>query len=610
MRVIANRWFLIAFGLLWLISTGGLARSAETPEETPSGTVGSSAKPAKRVLILYTHRQMSPVNAQWHTGIIEAIRKDYPGPLDVDLEYMDVVLQEDREYFNEWVSLLRRKYRKYPPDVVIPVFIPAVTFLLPNKEDLFPGCPVVFCAVPASFGKSQAERPDVTGVGFRLEFEASVGVIRKLLPQTKKLAVLSGNSKFDEFLRRSSIRRIRDNFPELEIVDLSGLSPSEVAVAMSNLGPDTAALLLTCELDQHNNRYTTTDYMQELKSLTSTPVFGCYDTVLGHGIVGGALVSPVEQGRMAGRLAAKILNGESAENIPEELSQSYSLAFDAEQLQRFGIPQNRLPRDSKVINRQLDVWRQYGRYFAIGLAALFAQSAIIVSLLINRRKRIAAEREARSLAGRILSAGEDERRYLARELHDDVSQRLAAVSIETGALENKMADSSEIKESLGNLKKSLKRICDDLHRMSRHMHPSVLDDFGLSDAIKSECSELARRWAIPIEFHHPKDFPEIPKSIALCLYRVAQEGLWNAVRHSKATKINIELKSDPEFVYLDIQDNGIGFDPSVTQSSRGLGLASMTERIRLAGGTIDIQAVPSQGVAIAVVVPIPETQSL
>jgi signal transduction histidine kinase len=112
-----------------------------------------------------------------------------------------------------------------------------------------------------------------------------------------------------------------------------------------------------------------------------------------------------------------------------------------------------------------------------------------------------------------------------------------------------------------------------------------------------------------IEFHHCKEFPEIPKSIALCLYRVAQEALWNAIRHSEGSKIIVELKSDPEFVYLDIKDNGKGFDPSLTKPNRGLGLASMTERIRLVDGTIRIQTAPNQGVAIAVFVPIPESDS-
>jgi signal transduction histidine kinase len=550
---------------------------------------------------------MSPINTQWHSGIIEAIRRDYHGPIDIDVEYMDVVLQSDLDYFQQWAALLKRKYAKYPPDVVIPVFFPAVTFLLPNRDDFFPNCPIVFCAIPEAFGTYLAKRENLTGVGFIMDFDSTVGVIRKLLPKTSKLLILSGSSKMDQWFKNLAWKGISSRTSELELVDLSGLSPAQAAEEISKAGSDAAALLLTYEVDKQNNRYNTTEYLQDLKKLSAIPIFGCYDTLLGQGIVGGALISPVEQGQIAGRLAARILNGESADQVPEVLDRTYSLAFDGEVLETFGIPESRLPEGSKIINRKPNMWSQYGRYIASGLAALLAQSAIIVSLLINRKKRIAAEKEARSLAGRILSAGEDERRYLARELHDDVSQRLAAVSIETGSLENKLSNSTEIKESLGKLKKTLKSICDDLHRMSRHMHPSVLDDFGLPDALKSECTELSQRWGIPIECHYTKSFPEIPKSIALCLYRVAQESLWNAVRHSSSSKITVELKSDPEFVYLDIKDDGKGFDLNLTQPNRGLGLASMTERIRLVDGTIKIDTAPSQGVSIAVVVPIPES---
>lgn len=575
-----------------------------TPQSRASKGVG-----IKRVVILYTHRQMSPINKQWHSGIVDGIKQVYDGPIDIETEYMDVVLQDDKEYFNEWSEVLRLKYSKYPPDVVIPVFFPAYAFAIMNRELFFPGCPIVFCAVPKSFAESQNSKRSITGVGGQFDNRPTVEVIQKVLPGTKKLLVLSGKSRLDSWLSSIAVRQAANTFPEMEFKQLAGLTPSEAASELVRAGPDTAGLLLSFELDNYGNRMNTTEYLQELNDVSTVPIFGCYDTILGHGILGGALISPNEFGNATGKLAGRVLNGESADDIPRDYSLTYSIAFDQEVMRKFGISEARLPAGAKVINRKPTIWSQYGRYISTGITALLVQSAIIVSLLLNRSKRIAAEKEAQSLAGRILTAGEEERRYLARELHDDVSQRLAAVSIETGTLEHKMSESNEIKESLGKLKKNLVGICDDLHRMSRHMHPSVLDDFGLSEALRSECGELSQRWGIPIELHCSKRFPEIPKSVALCLYRVAQESLWNAIRHSGGSKITIELKSDAEFVYMDISDDGKGFEPSTVQKTRRLGLASMSERIRLVGGTIRTRSAPGQGVTISVVAPIPEASS-
>ena len=617
-----RRNWAVALGIvlcMLALSAGAQEKSDGAPEDRiPKEGVSEGSTPQsqasqgvgiKRVVILYTHRQMSPINKQWHSGIVDGIKQVYDGPIDIETEYMDVVLQDDKEYFNEWSEVVRLKYSKYPPDVVIPVFFPAYAFAVMNREMFFPGCPMVFCAVPQSFAESQKSKRNITGVGAQFDNRPSMEVIKKVLPETKKLLVLSGKSRLDIWLSEIAMRQSKIAFPEIEFKALAGLTPAEAALEFVQAGPDTAGLLLSFELDNYGNRMNTTEYLHELNKVSKVPIFGCYDTILGHGILGGALISPTDFGKTTGKLAGRILNGESADDIPKDYSHTYTIAFDHEVLRKFGISESRLPAGAKVINRKPTIWSQYGRYISTGVAALLVQSAIIVSLLLNRSKRIAAEKEAQSLAGRILSAGEEERRYLARELHDDVSQRLAAVSIETGTLENKMSESSEIKEPLGKLKKNLIGICDDLHRMSRHMHPSVLDDFGLAEALRSECGELSQRWGIPIELHCSKRFPEIPKSVALCLYRVAQESLWNAIRHSGGSKITIELKSDAEFVYMDISDDGKGFEPSTVQKTRRLGLASMSERIRLVSGTIRTRSAPGQGVTISVVAPIPEASS-
>lgn len=580
-------------------------------EAMPSGGVEEQVAIRKRVLILYTHRQFSPINTQWHSGIVEAVRGGYDGPVDFEVEYVDPVLQSDREFINAWSNLLQARYGNSQPDVIMPVYFPAFIFLIANRATFFPDCPIVFCAVPTGFAKTQSAYSEVTGVGIPLNLGESLEATRRVIPDLKRIVLLSGTSNMDDWMRRVTLRYHQEHFEGVDLIDLQGAPVEHARRYLAGLETGSAVMMLSFEADRKGNRYTTEEYLKSVADVSSVPIFSCSDTLLGQGTLGGALASPIEQGVIAGRMVARILRGESADSIPEVFDLQTRSVFDAQVMERYGIKESQLPKGSEVINRKPTVWSQYGKYLAAGLAALLLQSAIIVSLLVNRLRRIRAENESRSLAGRILTAIEDERGYLARELHDDVSQRLAAATIETGTLENRVQSNSQLERvdlqgSLGKLKKHLIGICDDLHRLSHRMHPAVLDDFGLPDALRTECKELSERSGIPIEYVGPASFEEIPKEVSLCLYRIAQEALWNAVKYSASEKIFVQLTSDSEFVYLEIRDNGVGFDPGAEELRKGLGLASMRERVRLVGGTIKIEASPGNGVEIAVIIPVPE----
>jgi len=294
---------------------------------------------------------------------------------------------------------------------------------------------------------------------------------------------------------------------------------------MMGYGPETVLLLLSYDRDQLGNQYITQEFLKQIAADSKVPIFGLFDTLLGSGIVGGSLASAETQGKLAGELAARVLRGDRPEDIPFVGLDAHRLLFDARQLQRFHIPEARVPPHAEVAFRQKTTWEEFGQVIFFGGLGLVTQGLIIVSLLINRSRRLFAEREARELAGKILTAQEDERSYLARELHDDLSQRLAAVAIEAGRLDNKAADSPTGKQALGRLKQGLASICDDLHRLSHSMHPSLLDDFGLVDALRSECDSLSARTDMPIDFQSDHVPSDLPRNVALCLYRVAQEAL-------------------------------------------------------------------------------------
>ena len=236
-----------------------------------------------------------------------------------------------------------------------------------------------------------------------------------------------------------------------------------------------------------------------------------------------------------------------------------------------------------------------GEVFANALAHAQADEALHTS-----------RTEARQLAGRLLTAQEDERRRLAREMHDDLSQRLAATAIEAGKLEQRFAESSESREALGTLKNALIAISDDVHRISRQIHPSILDDLGLEDALRSEGDRFREREGFAVQFRFGELSAGIPKDIALCLYRIAQEAFWNIAKHAIADHVEVALNADAEFVYLEVRDSGRGFDPGQVHGKPGLGLASMEERVRLVRGELTVSSSPGKGTSIAVRIPLPE----
>ena len=158
--------------------------------------------------------------------------------------------------------------------------------------------------------------------------------------------------------------------------------------------------------------------------------------------------------------------------------------------------------------------------------------------------------------------------------------------------------------ALTQLRERLIALSDDVHRISRRLHPAILDDLGLTDAIRSECDRISNEDKIAVDFHGGRLPEYLPKDSALCLYRVAQEALRNAVKHSRTERIDVTLSGDAEFLYLEVRDFGGGFDPDAGRRQPGLGLASMEERVRLADGTLTIGSAPDQGTCVSVPLPL------
>ncbi len=217
-------------------------------------------------------------------------------------------------------------------------------------------------------------------------------------------------------------------------------------------------------------------------------------------------------------------------------------------------------------------------------------------------ERYRVEADLRDLSRRLITAHEEERARLARELHDDVSQRLAVLAIEAGRAEL-AAPQGQQAEAMQVIREGLVRLSDDIHSLAYQLHPSTLEELGLDEALRAE-SERCGRQGLHVWVHLDPLPDTVAQDVALCLFRVAQEALSNVVQHAAANFATVRLRQMDGGLSLAVSDDGAGFDRESPENRMRLGLLSMRERVRLVNGTIDVESAPGQGTTIVAWVPL------
>lgn len=277
---------------------------------------------------------------------------------------------------------------------------------------------------------------------------------------------------------------------------------------------------------------------------------------------------------------------------------------------------NALHKDiQRIVNGQVrELHKEYSvlgddgpAWFLIHAARLDLSGSNRYRILVTREdvtRRREAEAALRNLGGRLITAQEEERSRVARELHDGLNQQLALMSIELEQLARKVpTDLPNLSVHISHLQTRAQEIATEIHRLSYQLHPARLDHLGLAAAIKSLCDELSEHHEISIEFKQ-QGFPALlSKDVTLCVFRITQEALQNAISHSGARTAKVLLRRSTHGVRLQVSDKGCGFNPQSSAAKNGLGLISMRERLRLVGGSISIRSQPSRGTRIDVMVP-------
>ncbi|HMK23767.1 MAG TPA: ABC transporter substrate binding protein [Terriglobales bacterium] len=226
---------------------------------------------------------------------------------------------------------------------------------------------------------------------------------------------------------------------------------------------------------------------------------------------------------------------------------------------------------------------------------------------VTERRR--AEEALAGIGRRLIEAHEEERTWIGRELHDDINQRLALLSVEVDRLSHEHRSDRSLSESFRRVHQHIVDIGRDVQALSHRLHSSKLEYLGLMTAAKSFCRELSDSAKVEVQFSHSALPPTIPKEVSLCLFRVLQEALQNAVKYSGVKTFRVNLYGTPNSIELTVFDNGKGFEEQEAFSRQGLGLISMRERLQMVNGVLDIRTHFGAGTTISARVPLPTADS-
>jgi signal transduction histidine kinase len=282
------------------------------------------------------------------------------------------------------------------------------------------------------------------------------------------------------------------------------------------------------------------------------------------------------------------------------------LADDIHELGRRGLEQDQLDlrAERQVLRRR--VWQISGVGFLVGMGiAFFAarhagrlEHMIRTQLEMDRRQKFELER----LSARLMEVQEQERRRLSRELHDDVGQALSAIKLELAAVEQKAGDSSltgRLSEARAMTDQALQAVRD----VSRLLHPSMLDDLGLTDTVEWYLKAFSKRSQVRSDLAVEGTIGRLPPDVALCAYRVIQEATTNIARHADAASCRVAIASRPDSLEVVVEDDGLGFDPDQV-GHRGLGLVSIRERVAGLGGHMALDSRPGRGTRLLIELPL------
>ena len=553
---------------------------------------------------------MLPPGAVLRSTIVTALRGDGTEPLNVYEELIDRTHIDDADYDRQFVALSRIKYADSAPDLIITITEPALDFVLRHRRELFPDAALLSGAVDERAMRSRNLGPNATGVFTRIDARATLEAALALHPHTRRVVVVGGRS--DKGYMDTVREELRPLALRTDIAYVTDKALRDVVAEVAALRDGDLVLLLSMQTDGEGVARTGPEIVAALRRVATVPIYSMSRVFLGRGIVGGVLVDMERHGLDLTARARQILSGDRAADLPAMVSAN-QMAFDWGELKRFGIDEARLPPGATVVNRQLGLWETYRRTVLVVGAVLLGQGFLIGMLWLQSRRlqesehryRVTAERN-QGLAGRLISAQEEERTRIARELHDDISQQLAILKMDLHQLTGLVQGPAET--IAGEATQSAEDIATSVRNLSHELYPASLRLIGLVSALEGLVAELSQH-KFRITFTHDAVPDKLPPDLSLCVFRIVQEALQNALKHSHANSVSVELKSEAQWLAVTVTDDGVGFVVE-GPGQQGFGLIGMGERVEAMGGRFAIWSSPHRGTRLHAAIPMATDREL
>ena len=643
MKALSNsklpRTALLVLTLVWLLPTTGRAQQPDRP---------------KHVLVLYWDEKDHPANTEFERNFQAALKNAAPGPIEFYSEFLESTRfpgEKQAKFLHDYV---RQKYADNPIDVVVAYAGPALEFLFKYRGDLFPNTPIVFAATNYPTAAQLEAEAGATGIVFVNTYRKTLDLALKLHPGTEQVFVVSGTLAHDKLYENMARGQLKGYESKAAITYLTDLPVEELRVRIKNLPERSIVLYVWQQARNDQGRLLESwDVLKLITPIARTPLYGMSFANVGLGIVGGYVYTMEANAARLAEMTLKVASGTRASNIPVENAPDVPM-FDWRQLQRWSVPEDRLPKNSVIRFRELSLWQQFKWRILTAIAVFALQSVLIFALLLARKRarktRLELEKYKESLEllvdertaelvearDQALASNRSKSAFLANmshELRTPLNAILGFSSLlrQHGATEEQRRDLDVINRSGEHLLSLINEVLD-LAKIEAGRAAIAIVPCDLRALLREVTDMIRPRAEEKLVVLRLVETPESPRNIrtdAARLRQVLINLLGNAVKHTDQGSVTLRSTSrsteDPNHVRLifEVQDTGIGianedqarvFEPFVQlaeagmEKGTGLGLAITRQFVELMGGTVHIQSTVGKGSCFRVEIPVERTR--